>query len=110
MAKRSVVKGVAYVGAVVPEELAAKVELLALRTHRSVSDVIRLLIASAAVAEAPDIQVTSLVGAPDGPSVQTLGWCGFQGILRDMSGRGTGEWPGTQQRALPGWQTKEGST
>jgi CopG-like RHH_1 or ribbon-helix-helix domain, RHH_5 len=66
VAKRSVVKGVAYVGAVVPEELAEKVEFLALRTHRSVSDVIRLLIASAVVADTSDIRVTSLVGATDG--------------------------------------------
>jgi hypothetical protein len=66
MAKRSVIKGEAYIGAAVPNELAEKLEAMAMRTHRSVSDILRLLIASAAVAEVPDIQMTSLVGATDG--------------------------------------------
>jgi hypothetical protein len=66
MAKRSVVKGVAYVGASVSEELAEKVEFLASRTHRSVSDVLRLLITSATVADVPDIRAASVVGASEG--------------------------------------------
>jgi hypothetical protein len=63
MAKRSVLKGEAYVGAAVPAVLAEKLEDMALRTHRSVSDVIRLLIESARVADAPDIQFTTVGGA-----------------------------------------------
>jgi hypothetical protein len=59
MAKRSMVKGEAYIGVAVPIELAEKVEAMALQTHRSVSDVLRLLIASATVADTPDIRVTT---------------------------------------------------
>jgi hypothetical protein len=62
MAKRSTIKGEVYIGAAVSSALAEKLEALALQTHRSVSDVLRLLIASATVGDAPDIRVTTIEG------------------------------------------------